>query len=81
MQSLKECRIVHFIAMKWTTKCSRLLKLKRGLTLFTEIDPYIRFYTDSYCIKNTKCDYYIEDTFVDKFKRLDLLTETYLYFI
>ena len=36
---------------------------------FTEIDPDFHFYTESYCIKNTQCDYYIEDTFVDKFKR------------
>ena len=38
-------------------------------TPFTEIDPDFHFYTESYCIKNTQCDYYIEDTFVDKFKR------------
>ena len=67
MQSLKECWIVHFITMKWTTKCSCFSKLMRDL--FIEIDPDFHFYTESYCIKNTQCDNYLEDTFVDKFKR------------
>ena len=30
----------------------------------TEIDPDMQFYLKSNYIKNTKCDYYIEDTFV-----------------
>ena len=38
-------------------------------TPFTEIDPDFHFYTESYCIKNTQCDYFIEDMFVNKFKR------------
>ena len=36
-------------------------------TPFSEIDPDFQFYTDNYYIKNTQCDYYIEDTFVNKF--------------
>ena len=38
-------------------------------TPFTEIDPDFHFFTYNYCIKITQCDYYIEDTFVEKFKR------------
>ena len=36
-------------------------------TPFSEIDPHFQFYTDNYYIKNTQCDHYIEDTFVNKF--------------
>ena len=38
-------------------------------TPFTEIDPDFHFYTNSCSIKHTKCDYFIEDTFVDKFTK------------
>ena len=35
-------------------------------TPLTEIGPDMQFYLESNYIKNTKCDYYIEDTFVKK---------------
>ena len=38
-------------------------------TPFTEIDPDFHFYTNSCSIKHTKCDYFIEDTFIDKFTK------------
>ena len=38
-------------------------------THFSEIDPDFQFYTDSNYISNVKCNYFIEDTFVDKFTR------------
>ena len=38
-------------------------------TPFSEIDPDFQFYTDSNYISNVKCNYFIEDTFVDKFTR------------
>ena len=38
-------------------------------TPFSEIDPEFQFYTDSNYISNVKCNYFIEDTFVDKFTR------------
>ena len=33
-------------------------------TRLTEIDPDMQIYLESNYIKNTKCDYYIEDTFI-----------------
>ena len=49
-------------------------------TPLTEIDPDMQFYLESNYIKNTKCDYYMEDTFIKRFattgnhnKKLSLL--------
>ena len=36
-------------------------------TPVSEIDPDLQFYTESNCIQNTKCDYYLEDSFNDCF--------------
>ena len=36
-------------------------------TPVTEIDPDLHFYTESNYIQNTKCDYYLEDSFNDCF--------------
>ena len=35
-------------------------------TLLNEIDPDFQFYSDVRHLFNTKCDYYIEDTFREK---------------
>ena len=35
-------------------------------TPLTEIDPDLQFYLETNCIRNTKCDYYMEDTFIKK---------------
>ena len=42
---------------------------ERSDTPFTEIDPDFHVYTTSYSIKHTKCDYFTEDTLVDKFTK------------
>ena len=49
-------------------------------TPLTEIDPDLQFYLETNYIRNTKCDYYMEDTFIKKFstpgnhnKKLSLL--------
>ena len=39
-------------------------------TPLTEIDPDMQFYLESNYIKNTKCDYYIEDTFVKNISKI-----------
>ena len=39
-------------------------------TPLTEIDPHMQFYLESNYIKNTKCDYYIEDTFVKNISKI-----------
>ena len=36
-------------------------------TPFTEMDPDVQFYMERNYIENTKCDYYIEDTFTKKY--------------
>ena len=36
-------------------------------TPLTEIDPDMQFYLETNYIKNTKCDYYMEDTFIKRF--------------
>ena len=50
-------------------------------TPLTEIDPDMQFYLESNYIKNTKCDYYIEDTFVKTFPKLRNRREHYQCFI
>ena len=39
-------------------------------TPLTEIDPDMQFYLESNYIKNTKCDYYIEHTFVKNISKI-----------
>ena len=39
-------------------------------TPLTEIDPDMQFYLESKYIKNTNCDYYIEDTFVKNISKI-----------
>ena len=38
-------------------------------TLFTEMDPDIQFYSSTHYALNTRCDYFIEDTFLIKYHR------------
>ena len=40
------------------------LKSIRVLNPFTEMDPDIQFYSSTHYALNTRCEYYIEDTFV-----------------
>ena len=36
-------------------------------TPLAEIDPDMQYYLETNYIKNTKCDYYMEDTFIKRF--------------
>ena len=41
--------------------------IQKSSTPVSEIDPDLQFYTESDYIQNTKCDYYLKDSFNDCF--------------
>ena len=50
-------------------------------TPLTEIDPDLQFYLETNYIRNTKCDYYMEDTFIKKFPLPETITKNCHFFI
>ena len=55
----------HISFMKWTTRCSFPSKINESTdTPFIEMDPDIQFYSSTHYALNTRCDYFIEDTFL-----------------
>ena len=71
-------RITLINFMKWTTRYSFHLKSMRVLT---EMDPDIQFYSSTHYALNTRCDYYIEDTFVTNIAEKNQYKNKYRCFI
>ena len=49
-------------------------------TPLTEIDPDLQFYLETNYIKNTKCDYYMDYTFIKKIPLLGTITKNCHFF-
>ena len=47
---------------------------------FNDINPDFQYFNDSDCINNTKCDYYLEETFNDKFEKYSDLQDKFSLF-
>ena len=47
---------------------------------FHERDPDLQFYSDNHYIQSTSCDYYLEDSFNDKFGEASNLDDSLSFF-